>query len=99
MAQQIQEIEVPTLALRHCSTADHCRSLVAMKELPFWWYQDLGSGGPHFSLPFEDNLGGWWYQVRRGYAWPVDAIEAMTANGRRLPLGKSFLAWQHVVPD
>lgn len=93
-----QDIEVPLPLLKSCTTQEHCRSLLAAGSLPFWWYQDLIDSGRHFSLPFQDSLGSWWYQVRRGYAWPVDAIDELPASGRSLPYAKSFLASQHVVP-
>lgn len=64
-----------------------------------WWYQKLSNGGRHFSVPFQDNQGHWWYQVRPGFAWPVDAIDAVSAKGRRVPFSCSYLAYQHVVPD
>lgn len=91
-----QDIEFPLLPLRHCTTEEHCRALLDARDLPFWWQHDL-SRGKNFSLPFQDSLGTWWYQVRAGFAWPVDATEAMPAASRRLPLSKTYLAYQHVV--
>lgn len=91
-----KEIEYPSLNLRHSSTSDYCHSLLQARTLPFWWYQDTSRGGKNFSLPFQDAQGAWWYQVRPGYAWPVDAIDPLSTP-RSLPYSKSYLAYQHVV--
>lgn len=97
MAQQAQEIEVPSLPFEHCSTEEHCRALRKVGTLPFWWYQDFAKVGGNFSLPFQDNLGAWWYQVRPGYAWPAGAVDELPSR-RRVPYLKTFLAYQHVTP-
>lgn len=94
-----QEIEFPRIALRHCDTEQYGIALHKARTLPFWWYQDLSRGGRNFSLPFQDSHGGWWYQVRPGFAWPVDAIDPIAGGGRTLPYRATFLGYQFVVPD
>lgn len=89
-------IEFPQIELKHCSTQAHCESLQAQRTLPFWWYQALSRSGPHFSLPFQDKLGNWWYQVRPGFAWPVDIFQPITRR-TQLPYRRSYLGFQHVV--
>ncbi|MFH0980272.1 MAG: hypothetical protein V2A79_01870 [Planctomycetota bacterium] len=99
MSAPPKEIEFPRVPLKHCTTEEHCASLRAAGALPFWWYQDFGRSGRNSSLPFQDNLGHWWYQVRPGFAWPVNAFEVISSRGLRLPFRKTYLAYQHIVPQ
>lgn len=99
MAQKTQAIETPALALRHCSVDEHCEALRALEELPFWWY--LGKSGilGNFSLPFRDEAGNWWYQVKPGLCWPADCFRPISAGSARPPFKSAFLGLQHVVPE
>lgn len=99
MAQGPKDIEFPKVDLRACSTQEYCESLCRMGTMPFWWYQDLPRFGKTFALPFQDDDGVWWYQVRPGFAWPVDAIDPFPVKRRRMPFRKTYLAYQHVVVE
>jgi hypothetical protein len=90
-----QGMAAPSLTLRHCSVEEHCRALVAIKHLPFWWYLGFARGTGNFSVPFQDRDGAWWYQVKPGLSWPVDFLAPLPA-GRRLPVGKTFLGLQYI---
>ncbi len=94
-----KDIECPSLTIKHCSTEAHCEALARARNLPFWWYQDTTRFGRNFSLPFRDSLGDWWYQVRPGFAWPVDVFDPLTGQGRQLPWRNTYVAYQHVVPE
>jgi hypothetical protein len=96
MSAELKEIEFPLIDLKQCTTQEHCASLRACRVLPYWWYQAMGRSGANFSLPFQDNLGNWWYQVRPGFAWPVDVFEPMSRQ-TRVPYRQSYLGFQHVV--
>ncbi len=93
-----QDIEFPLIDLKHCTTDEYCRALVAEGDLPFWWQHETPPDR-NYAVPFQDTLGTWWYQVRPGYAWPADAVEAVPSPGRKLPYKKTYLAYQHVVPE
>lgn len=98
MAQQTQAIEAPTLALRACSVAEHCRALQRIRTLPFWWYLGRSRALGNFSIPFEDGSGNWWYAVKPGLCWPADCFAPIDAGRARPRITRSFLGYQHVVP-
>lgn len=97
MCQAIQEIEIPSLALRACSVDEHCRGLRSIQGLPFWWYLGQSRVFGQFSIPFQDSGGHWWYQVKPGLCWPADFFNARNPFGVRVPLSKSFFGYQHIV--
>lgn len=99
MAQKVSEIEVPELALGHCSVEEHCKALEQVRALPFWWYQGTSRILGNFSLPFQDKNGNWWYQVKVGLCWPADCFRPIDPDLARPPYSKSFLGYQHVVED
>lgn len=99
MAQKLSQIQVPELALDHCSVEEHCKALRELRELPFWWYQGTSRIFGNFSLPFQDKNGNWWYQVKVGLCWAADCFAAIEPDLASPPYGKSFLGYQHVVGD
>lgn len=98
MAQQTQAIEAPALPLNACSVAEHCEALRKHGRLPFWWYLARHPLWGNYSRPFQDRSGGWWYQVKPGLCWAADFLTPLSAQQVRLPLSKSYLGFQHVVP-
>jgi len=98
-ADKPEEIEAPALKLKHCSVEEHARGLLALKRLPFWWHQGVHPLFGNYSLPFRDESGNWWYQVKPGLSWPVDLLGAIARESARPPYMKTFLGYQHVVPD
>jgi hypothetical protein len=99
MADKAPDIEVPRLDLQACSVEEHCRALLDIKRLAFWWYQGRSSLFGNFSLPFQDGAGHWWYQVKPGFCWPADCFRPMDPSRARPPFARTFLGWQHVVAD
>ncbi len=87
------------LRLKACSVEEHCRALVAIRKLPFWWYQGVSRVFGNYSLPFQDCSGVWWYQVKPGLCWPVDFLRPIPASLPAPPMGNSYLGFQHVVGD
>ncbi len=98
MAQQIQEIEVPALMLRHSSVDEYCRAVQKCKYNAFWFYQDISRVFGNYRKPFQDAEGRWWVRIRQGFAWPADMLTAFVP-GRSPSLRYTFLAYQHIVPD
>ena len=92
-------IDVPRLDLPACSVEEHCEALVRLRRLPMFWWNGTGFFFGNYSLPFRDADGRWWYQPHPGLAWPVEMYRPAEAGAVRLPYGKSFLGWQHVVSD
>lgn len=92
-------LEVPVLPMKACSVEEHCRALIAMRKVPFWWYQGVSRIFGNFSLPFQDRHGTWWYQVKPGLCWPVDFLRPLSTSGASPSLGNSYLGFQHVVGD
>lgn len=99
MAQQTQAIEVPHLGLRACGVAEHCRALQRIRTLPFWWYLGRSRALGNFSIPFEDGNGHWWYAVKPGLCWSADCFNPIDARRARPRITKSFLGYQHIVPE
>ncbi|MCY2930957.1 MAG: hypothetical protein NTV86_16005 [Planctomycetota bacterium] len=93
------DINVVELPLAHCGVAEHCQALQRIKALPFWWYIGTSGRFGNFSIPFQDRAGHWWYQVKPGLCWPADCFAPIPPAEVSLPWGKSFLGYQHVVPD
>lgn len=99
MAQQTQTIEAPVLPVRACPVAEHCEALRAGGRLPFWWYLGRHRILGNFSIPFQDERGNWWYQVKPGLCWAADCFAPLAPGQARLPFAKSYLGYQHVVPS
>jgi len=99
MADQPREIDVPALKLNACCVEEHCRALLGLQRLPFWWYQGRSAVFGNFSLPFQDGAGHWWYQVKPGFCWPADCFRPMDPSRARPRFGRTFIGWQHVVAD
>lgn len=97
MADKPAEIDVPALSLNHCSVAEHAEALIEIRDLPFWWYQGTSRLFGNFSVPFRDEAGNWWYQVKPGLCWPVDCFRPMDPAASRPAWSKSFFGYQHVV--
>lgn len=91
------EIEAPHLALRHCTVDVHARALIESGKLPFWWYQGTSLLLGNFSLPFIDDEGTWWYQVKPGLCWPVDFLRPLPDGHVSPPFRKSYMGFQHAV--
>ncbi|MCU0611716.1 MAG: hypothetical protein MUE60_08015 [Candidatus Eisenbacteria bacterium] len=92
-------LEAPQLGLRACSVEEHCRALIAVRRLPFWWYQGVCRLSGNYSLPFQDRAGTWWYQVKPGLCWPADFFQPLRHGTTRIPLRRSYLGYQHIVPE
>jgi hypothetical protein len=88
-----QEINMPNLALRYCTSDEYCMALQKMKGLGFWWYQDPSNKNHAFSRPFLSKGGIWWYQVKPGLAWPVNILTPL--NGAALAFGQKYLGCQY----
>jgi hypothetical protein len=91
-------IEAPKLILKHSSIEEYCKRLQKMKHLSYWWYQGVSSVFGNYSIPFQDENGNWWYQVKPGLCWPVDAFRAIAPDKACPPFNKSYLGYQHIVP-
>lgn len=94
-----QAIETPELPLNACSVTEHCEALQEIGRLPFWWYLGRSRLFGNFSVPFRDEYGNWWYQVKPGLCWAADCFAPVTPQKARPALGKSFMGMQHVVPS
>lgn len=95
--QQIQEIEVPPLALRHSSVDEYCRAVQKARLNAFWFYQDISKFFGNYRKPFQDSEGRWWLRIRQGFAWPADLLSEF--EPKVSPAFKyTFLAYQHIVP-
>jgi hypothetical protein len=92
-------IEVPELSLRSCSVEEHCESLIRLKRLSYWWYQGISKVLGNYSLPFKDRNGNWWYQVKPGLCWSVDAFKAFEPSQACPPFAKAYFGYQHLVPN
>jgi hypothetical protein len=92
-------LEVPELPLKWCSVEDHCRALIAIRKLPFWWYQGVSRVFGNYSLPFQDCGGCWWYEAKPGLTWPVDFYRPIPAGHICPGIRHSYLGYQHLVPD
>ena len=99
MAPKPVEIEIPHLALNHCSVEEHCLALRNIKKLPFWWYQGTSKLFGNFSLPLKDRNGNWWYQVKPGLCWPVDFFKPIGLNRACPSFNKTYFGYQHLVDD
>jgi hypothetical protein len=99
MTAQTAEIDVPALPLRHCSVDEHVEALRRAGGLPFWWYQGASRLLGNYSVPFRDAAGNWWYQVKPGLCWPVEAFRPIEPSAARPRLSGSFLGFQHVVGE
>lgn len=97
MASKI--IEVPELALNACSVEEHCKALIELRRLSFWWYQGTSRIFGNFSLPFMDKKGNWWYQAKPGLCWPVDALKLIEPANACPPFKKAYFGYQHLVAD
>ena len=93
-----QPIDVPELQLRHSTVDEHCEALSRAKKAWFWWYMGMTTVPWNFSLPFQDDYGRWWYQVKPGLCWPADFLAAAGEEKNTIPLLKRFIGYQHVVP-
>jgi len=92
-------MDYPKLSLSHTTIEEHCTALLKEKTLPFWWYQGAHKLMGNYSLPFRDNVGNWWYQVKPGLAWPVNFFSRMKPGSFKLPLRKSYLGLQYLVDN
>lgn len=99
MAQETQGIECPELALRACSVDEHCRALQRIRRLAFWWYLGREGVWGNHSIPFRDACDNWWYQVKPGLCWTADCFAPIEPGRARPSVLKSYLGFQHVVPD
>lgn len=87
------------LPLKHCSVDEHCRALLRLRELPFWWHLGIHRVFGNYSLPFIGYYGNWWYQVKPGLAWTADCFLRLPRSGARPPFTWCVLGYQHMVPD
>lgn len=94
-----QEISVPDLRLKACSVDEHARALIEMRRLPFWWYQGTSRIFGNYSIPFQDEAGRWWYQVKPGLCWAVDCFRPVRPDSVKMPFGKACFGFQHVVEN
>lgn len=88
------EIQIPPLDLMYCSVEEHCRSLLRIKNLSFWWYIGVNKTWGNFSIPFQDREGRWWYQVKPGFCWPVDLYVPVDKQSISLSFRKTFIGYQ-----
>jgi hypothetical protein len=94
MSSKPLALEAPQLVLNACSVDEHCEALVKAGTLPYWWYQGTSSIFGNFSTPFRDNSDNWWYQVRPGFAWPVETYKLFDPTQVKLPISKTFVGYQ-----
>ncbi len=99
MKAELKPIEVPELSLKACSVDEHCKSLIRLKKLSYWWYQGVSKVSGNYSLPFKDKNDNWWYQVKPGLCWPVDAFKVIDPERVCPPFSKAYFGYQHLVPD
>jgi hypothetical protein len=99
MAEPPPDIECPLLDLSACSVEEHCLALIRLERLPFLWHLGVRRVFGNYSLPFRDAEGQWWHQVKPGLCWPVDFFRPFDPARVRLPFGKTFLGYQHIVAD
>lgn len=93
-----QPIDVPELGLRHSTVDEHCEALSRTKKAWFWWYMGMTPVPWNFSVPFQDDYGRWWYQVKPGLCWPADFLDTVREERNTIPLLKRFIGYQHVAP-
>ena len=98
MADKPSDIDAPLLKLNVCSVEEHCRALIELKRLPFWWYQGTSRLLGNYSLPFRDANGNWWFQVKPGFCWPVDCFRPIEAGGAVPRYRKTYVGYQHILP-
>jgi len=99
MADKPAKIDVPSLRLRHCTVGEHAQAYVEMQCLPYWWYQGVSRLLGNYSLPFRDENGHWWFRMKPGFCWPVDAFRPIPASEATPPWCRSYVGYQHVLPD
>ena len=99
MPQAPEAIEVPALPLKACAVEEHCRALIALERLPYWWYQGTSRLLGNYSLPLCDAAGNWWFRVKPGFCWPADCFRPIEAAKACPPWRKTWIGYQHVVPD
>jgi hypothetical protein len=99
MSHAPEAIDVPTLPLKACAVQEHCRALIALKRLPYWWYQGASRLLGNYSLPLCDASGNWWFRVKPGFCWPADCFRPIEAAQACPPWRKTWVGYQHVVPD
>lgn len=99
MTQKVTGIEVPQITLHHCGVEEHCQGMREMKCLPYWWYIGESRLFGNFSMPFRDDEGNWWYQVKPGLCWPVEVFRPIEPSMARPGLIRSFFGFQHVVEE
>jgi len=99
MADKVQPIDVPRLALNHCSVEEHAEALIKVRRLPFWWYQGTSRLFGNYSIPFRDAHGIWWYQVKPGFCWPVEGLRAIPAGEACPKWSRSYMGYQHILPE
>ena len=99
MASKPLAFGAPELALNVCSVDEHCSALVKAKTLPFWWYQGTSRIFGNFSIPFRDHSDNWWYQVKPGFAWPVETYKVFDPTHVKLPISKTFVGYQYLTTE
>jgi hypothetical protein len=99
MCAKPSEIETPELPLRHCSVEDHVKALVAIRKLPFWWYQGTSRILGNWSLPFRDANGNWWYQAKPGFCWQVECYKPIDPSKACPRFSATWLGYQHILAD
>ena len=95
-SQKPAEIEYQPVPLRHAAVEEYCRALLEVRTASFWWYLGRSRFFGNYSLPFQDDRGRWWYQVKPGLCWPADFLAPIDLTTVSLPLRKRFLAYQHI---
>jgi hypothetical protein len=99
MASRPLALESPDLPLNACSVDEHCEALLKIRHLPFWWYQGTSTIFGNFSIPFQDKMGNWWYQVKPGFAWPVEIYKVFDPAAVKLPISRTFIGYQYLTTE
>lgn len=85
-----------SLSLNTATAAEYCRAALSMQHNEFWWYLNGTAAIRGYSAPFTDRGGRWWYQIKPGFAYPVDFFSPFD-TAPRIAWSKAPLGFQYPV--
>ena len=83
----------PQIDLARADLDAYCRFAAGARHGETWWYLTGLAPYRHYSRPFQDARGTWWFTVKPGFAWPLDffrPVERPARLPRRCLLGAQW---------
>lgn len=67
----------PVVPLRRATETEYCAYAARTRHNEVWWYFNGLAPYRGYSRPFADSRGRFWFEVKRGFVWPVNFFDTV----------------------